>query len=282
MIIKRNLQRIEPIGYDSKRNAYWFIGGALSAALPQYSIEWTCFSYEGDRLWIQRVPPRAPRPKALKRKRAPEKARDKKAEIKSATPAKRVRLNVAPPTPSTPSGRHSRAAKDQAKLKLDMQARELAELNRQANSSTRSTRATRQAVSRTPSKPTISVPPRPLGTRASARLRGPQEEEEWQPIPDEWLNEGERSKTLRSKPAAKTGLESDEDSISDLTELSDDGADTSGSEQQHGLSPKNGATLTNGIEQVEDTEEKEPEVSQESSQDNFIEWETVRMLFFND
>lgn len=243
-----------------------------------YMLKGTLIVCTGNRLWIQRVPPKAPRPKALKRKRAPEKTQAKKPDNKlSATPAKRVRLNVSPPTPSTPSGRHSRAAKDQAKLKLDMQAKELAELNRQASSNnSRPTRATRQ----TPAKSALSsAPPRPLGTRASARLRGPQEEEEWQPIPDEWLNEGRRSNTQSSKViAARTGLESDEESISDLTELSDDGAENSTSVVQNGKSSKNAVGHTNGVETPSEEPEKAPEVSQESI-DNFVEWETVSKLF---
>ncbi|KAF7312177.1 DALR-1 domain-containing protein [Mycena indigotica] len=46
-----NFQRLEPIGYDVKSNAYWLIGA--------------------DRLWIQRTPPRSTN-KTLKRKRAAE------------------------------------------------------------------------------------------------------------------------------------------------------------------------------------------------------------------
>ncbi|KAF8170115.1 hypothetical protein BJ912DRAFT_998243 [Pholiota molesta] len=210
--------RIEPIGYDSKRNAYWYIG-----------------------------------------------TQDTKA---NATPAKRARITAPPLTPSSPvSGRHSRAAKDQAKLKLDAQARELAELNRQAamSSISRSTRPTRQVAARAQSSktPTRSAPPRAFGTRASARLRGPQEEEEWQPIPEEWLNEGKRGKNQKGKlPAAKTGLESDEESISDLTELSDDVGETSASASQNGKASKgNGATA------IEHTTTEEPEEQAEAPQD---------------
>lgn len=235
----------------------------------------------GDRLWIQRVQPKVPKPKVLKRKRGPEKSREKTQDTKpNATPAKRARITAAPLTPSSPaSGRHSRAAKDQAKLKLDAQARELAELNRQAAmSSSRFTRPTRQVAARAQlsKTPTRSAPPRALGTRASARLRGPQEEEEWQPIPEEWLNEGKRGKNQKRKlPTAKTGLESDEESISDLTELSDDVGETSASASQNGKASK---STVNGTTAIERKTTEEPEEQSEAPQDpleNFIEWETV-------
>jgi hypothetical protein len=237
----------------------------------------------GDRLWIQRVQPKVPKPKALKRKRGPEKSREKAQDTKAnATPAKRARITAPPLTPSSPvSGRHSRAAKDQAKLKLDAQARELAELNRQAamSSISRSTRPTRQVAARAQlsKTPTRSAPPRAFGTRASARLRGPQEEEEWQPIPEEWLNEGKRGKNQKGKlPAAKTGLESDEESISDLTELSDDVGETSASASQNGKASK-----SNGATAIEHTTTEEPEEQAEAPQDpleNFVEWETVSSI----
>lgn len=260
--------------------------GSLAVCIPSFFVlhilKGGVIILTGDRLWIQRVPPKAPRPKALKRKRAPDKAQAKKLDNKtSATPAKRVRLNVPPPTPSTPSGRHSRAAKDQAKLKLDMQAKELAELNRQASSSNgRPTRTTRQAATRASSAKNApsSAHSRPLGTRASARLRGPQEEDEWQPIPDEWLNEGKRAKTQNSKAmTTRTGLESDEESISDLTELSDDGAENPTSVIQNGKSSKDAVGQMNGVETPSEEPEKAPEVPQESP-DNFVEWETVSKL----
>lgn len=189
---------------------------------------------------------------------------------------KRARINPLPVTPA--SGRHSRAAKDQAKLKLDAQARELAELNREASMSTsRSTRPTRQAASRAQFSrtPTRSAPSRVLGTRTSARLRGPQEEDEWQPIPEEWLNETKRPRKS-SVSAAKTGLENDEESISDLTELSDDGGETSASPSvsQNGKSTK---ASSNGIKSTEpkfEIIEDKPEPPEDPLA-NFVEWETV-------
>ncbi|KAF8958323.1 hypothetical protein BDZ97DRAFT_60426 [Flammula alnicola] len=247
--------RIEPIGYDSKWNAYWFIGG--------------------ERLWIQRAPPKVAKAKVLKRKRAPEKASQKSQPNSKnpSTPIKRARLNVASVDPSPPaSGRHSRAAKDQAKLKLDVQARELAELNRQAAILNRKPRAMRQTSSRT--QPSRSVAQaatsRPVGTRASARLRGVQEEEEWQPIPDEWLNEGERGRNIKST-IPKTGLESDEETISDLTELSEEVGEGS-STSQHAKAPNHGKGA-NGVD-FQASDEQQPDKSQDVP-DDFVEWETI-------
>ncbi|KAF5327060.1 hypothetical protein D9619_004614 [Psilocybe cf. subviscida] len=244
--------RIEPIGYDSKRNAYWYIG---------------------DRLWLQREPPKPPRTKPLKRKRAPEKS-TREALKPAGTPAKRARIAATPvPSPSPSSGRHSRAAKDQAKLKLDEQAKELAELNRQANMST-SSRPTRQS-SRTQAavKAAPAPPPRPAGTRISARLRGPQQDEEWQPIPEEWLEEEQSMPSKPSKPSRKTGLESDEES--ELTELSEDG----GPAEETAPSPVKGKRKTNGVvskpQSEEEKEEEHEEPPVEAYPADFVEWETI-------
>lgn len=227
-----------------------------------------------DRLWIQREPPKPPRTKPLKRKRAPEKATGETPKP-SGTPAKRARIAAAPPAPSpSPSGRHSRAAKDQAKVKLDEQARELAELNRQASMST-SNRPTRQSSRvHATAKTTAAPPPRPAGTRISARLRGSQQDEEWQPIPEEWLEESQSESSKPIKPARKTGLESDEES--ELTELSDEG----GVVEEADPAPTKGRRKPNGVAsksqpEIEQEEEHE-EVPTDAPPADFVEWETVR------
>ncbi|KAJ3890976.1 hypothetical protein GG344DRAFT_48286 [Lentinula edodes] len=241
--------RIEPIGYDAKRNAYWLIGA--------------------DRLWIQRVPPKPPRPPpkhSLKRKRIVD-TNQTKTKLSS---TKRLRLqntiesdrNVAKsavePVPST-SGRHGRAAKDQANLKLDAQAKELAELNRQAALlASHSPGSNRKSSTRTSSA-------RPLGTRQSARLRG-SDDDEWQAIPDEWLQNDEdgdmeeKGKDKRGSPSLRSVS-----SISELTELS---------EEEEIPTP------------AEETRIKEEPVSPDKSQENvsmtqeFVEWETIAVTLF--
>ncbi|KAF9223586.1 hypothetical protein BS17DRAFT_780857 [Gyrodon lividus] len=209
--------RIEPIGYDAKRNAYWLIGG--------------------DRLWIQRELPRV----NLKRKRKPEGSGDtrkagKKRQMLSHV-AKRPRIDPKPstvehPSPATPycprklqteqsPGSRGRAAKTRANQRLDAQAKDLAEFQRQMASSSRTAGAAAQ------------TPRRPAGIRVSARLRGTVvEEDEWQEVPEEWLATSDQNKSKDKRPQPnsspagqeemKIGLESDGDSVSDLTELSDD------------------------------------------------------------
>lgn len=216
-------------------------------------------SLAGDRLWIQRVPPNTGKAKGSKRKRASEKEPGKADPKVISIPAKRARLNDKPSHPVfTPSGRRSRAAKDQAKLKLDVQAKELAELSRAAFFEQKS-RTSRQQPSR--------APPRALGTRTSARLRGAPDGD-WQSIPDEWLDTEGDSKTKQAKDKTqKTGLESDEDTISDLTELSEEVSESS---------------AANPLDKGELDEENEEPVSDErkgsekaGGADNFVEWETV-------
>jgi hypothetical protein len=109
-------------------------------------------------------------------------------------------------------------------IKLDAHARDLANLNRQAALLNQES---------TPFCPTMlrSEPAgytsRPLGTRISARLRGSQKEE-WQLVPKEWLNEEKSLQDIKTEAElSKTGLESDEDTISDLTELSEEVSDDS-------------------------------------------------------
>ncbi|KAK0193587.1 hypothetical protein F5146DRAFT_925694 [Armillaria mellea] len=242
--------RIEPIGYDSKRNAYWLVGA--------------------DRLWIQREPPRPPRSsKSLKRKRPEPKAKNKKGKAAASKrariepPAKRGKGKGKAKEPSPPVGRRGRAAKAQANIKLDAQARELAELNRQA--------AARDSGLRTSSRRQAAPPPKstPRGTRNSARLRG-QNDDEWQAVPEEWLNETVNgSRNTRSKSLKKTGLESEGSSISDLTDLSEDESEEK---------PEDDEDSYEADEEVADEEEDEedevPEPQPEVPAD-FIEWETI-------
>ncbi|KAF9452324.1 hypothetical protein P691DRAFT_795034 [Macrolepiota fuliginosa MF-IS2] len=237
--------RYEPVGYDSKKNAYWLIGG--------------------DRLWIQRTPPKPP--KSLKRKR-PAETRKAARKPEKTKLAKRQRTKPASTkTDDTPSrtGR-GRAAKLQAKIKLDAQAKELAELNRQARGSRQSTR-----LSTTSAKP----PPRSLGTRVSARLRGVQTNE-WQSIPDEWLNEssdagpethsGDGDANLRDMKQVQGDQD---DSVSELTELSDDSDDPDTISERR----ESDEQVTDLVETTNDSvKEEEVDKTEDTS---FVEWETI-------
>ncbi|EIW84183.1 hypothetical protein CONPUDRAFT_163372 [Coniophora puteana RWD-64-598 SS2] len=255
--------RIEPIGYDSKRNAYWLIGA--------------------DRLWIQREPPRANH----KRKRPTKKDGSSKGKSSQqaniARPSKRARLESssaapvaststpsrptrrsaqtsAPASPSTPTGRSSRAAKARANQKLDAQAKDLAEYQRLVRS-----QAHAKAQPASPSKSN-----HPTGTRMSARLRGSSGDVEWQEVPKEWLDDGgsgvkgNNTSSLRNEiKKLKTGLESDDDSASELTDLSDLSEDGGENSEQVSRSEEKG-------ERDEDTE-----AGAEPKEAGFVEWETI-------
>lgn len=233
-----------------------------------------------ERLWMQRAPPKAPRgPKSLKRKRPPPKVNGKKA-VKAAT-AKRARVEkAAAPSkgkskakvsaPESPTNRHSRAAKSQANLKLDAQAKELEELNRQAVALARGEAGLRTSSRRqsSPLKNTSST--RSLGTRTSARLRGSEDDEEWQAVPEEWLHEDSGPSTRRSKRKAP----SDSGSVSDLTELTDSDDSDSDAEEDEEDEEEPEAT------DVEEAEDEPMDANEESSQlpADFVEWETVCKL----
>jgi len=222
-----------------------------------------------DRLWIQRAPPKPPKPKTPKRKRVtlklPERVPPSKSlateykQPRRVSPEKKTSANRMSSTPS--SDRHSRAAKDQAKRRLDAQAKELAELNRQASLASSGSRSSaRQASLRSKA----ASPPRIVGTRASTRLRGSQDDE-WQSIPDEWLNESKPARSPQRLEIQKTGLESDEESVSELTELSEDMSDPLEDEE-------NGHADNIATEEL-DLAECEPEMPPA----NFVEWEMVRL-----
>ncbi|KZT19238.1 hypothetical protein NEOLEDRAFT_1183554 [Neolentinus lepideus HHB14362 ss-1] len=246
--------RIEPIGYDFKTNAYWLIGP--------------------DRLWIQRSPPKPPRPP--KRKRAPPKPKAASTATKKgkqsvapveadygdddpepepgpraaarssrARPTRSVRQNTKSKSTATTNGASSstsprkgdRAAKRQANIKLDAQAKAFAEYRRQAAADHRRSSKRQKLDEPTPASPVKAPPSRAIGTRVSRRLRGSVGDEEWQQIPEEWLKpeepvleekaEEEESMARRTRGGARrtgtgTGLESDTDSDSELTSLSDE------------------------------------------------------------
>jgi len=195
----------------------------------------------------------------LKRKRPLQRTFEKK-EL-SAQNAKRLRINSPEKfsthlTPSTPpSNRHSRAAKDQAKKRLGVQAKELADLNRQAALTNSGTR--RQGSLRSSTTPLV------MGTRSSARLRGTQDDE-WQSIPEEWLK-GVNQTRASIRLETKTGLETDEESVSELTELSEDSSEPPSMSLIRELSGRND----------EASEDDEDDYPAEPPPEDFVEWETV-------
>lgn len=191
--------------------------------------------------------------------------------------------------------RGSRAAKARANQKLDAQAKDLAEFQRQmAASSGTSPRSSKGiTLSRTLH--------RPAGIRLSARLRGPTAmEEEWQEIPEEWLStkttaqdtikEPSRDPSPQEQHNLRTGLESDDDTISDLTDLSDDGSqsvtkteesneqveDMQSDERPDVEEPIKAHEEFDCVEGDEEQERAELEKDHPTQQpEDFIEWETV-------
>lgn len=155
----------------------------------------------------------------------------------------------------------------QAKIKLDAQAKELAELNKQASSKSITTRPQRRLMVEG-QKASATRPSRSIGTRASARLKDVQQDG-WQHVPEEWLlSGGEETADIKEEKAVrlKTGLESDDDSVSDLTELSDDAEDATAAAK-----PIRSLELDTDSSIPEPTLQNTPE-----EPEDFVEWETVR------
>ncbi|OCB85271.1 hypothetical protein A7U60_g7576 [Sanghuangporus baumii] len=300
--------RIEPIGYDAKRNAYWFIGA--------------------DRLWIQRTPPKPPKkPRKRKAVTNADGRKAKVARVERADESKKKRSESSPETGDTPKRRGSktaetpkrtgrasrrslavndsalpssivsgraRAAKTQANVKLDLQAKQLAAAKAEMDS------LNRKSGRNSPAKPSGQ---RTVGIRMSRRLRGgaDDDDDEWQPIPEEWLPESERVQSksataavqttrtsTRSKgstvtsrsvaPSGRTrisGLESDDES--DLTELSDSETST------HNVlnipevdMPKDPPPDLNGVVARHEKDDTQGEVIRKPQYlADFIEWETL-------
>lgn len=318
-------QRIEPIGFDAKRNAYWLIGSKSIFSLI-FMITLTMTYMLVDRLWIQREFPK--RPISSTKRKAKNTASSRKAKVprlskslslaqaERASPSNRTtpsrkdagnrsskaakpsrnsrRLDTSDASPSVPGSlSRARAAKTQANVKLDLQAKQLAAAKAEFDSLNR--RSSRGSASR------------PLGTRLSRRLRGEDDDDDWQQIPPEWLegidelpssSPSKRPKRSATRASTKmiikdaplqpltitnrrnseehdidnmTGLESDNES--DLTELSD--SETSNREAEN---PEE-------IEVHEDppsdifNHEENPENHSTWPPANFIEWETVSILF---
>ncbi len=165
-------------------------------------------------------------------------------------------------------------------MKLDAQAKELAELNRQAAARDRSDSGLRTSSRRQPVPPPKSTP---RGTRNSARLRGAQNDDEWQAVPEEWLNESVNgSRNTRSKNLKKTGLESEGSSISDLTDLSEEESEEKPEDEE-----EEDEEEADQEEGEEDEEDEPPESVVEQPEEqyqvpaDFIEWETVSQLSFD-
>lgn len=198
-------------------------------------------------------------------------------------------------------------------MKLDAQAKELAEFNRQTATSARSQSGLRSsqrgkvASSLTTGNGATGLRKGKekdwaIGTRISARLRGSarDDNEEWQAVPQEWLAGEDRAKMSNGggrkeeedwlhDVAVKTGLEREGSEISDLTELSEDNESVMENGDGRGKGQEYEA-----INQEDEDEEGHlvQDIKQEETQgmnprddrgaeeptvlpEGFIEWETV-------
>ena len=206
-----------------------------------------------DRLWIQRIPPKPA--KSLKRKRPVENRKLTPTEQYKQKASKKRRTDASITQEDTSKRtRRGRAAKLQAKIKLDAQAKELAALQTQARNSRQATRSTRG---------TTKQPARPQGTRVSARLRGAQDD--WQCVPAEWLNETldvnhESGEDVKSTSARNMANGAQYDSVSELTELSDESDDSD---------------IQTKIRKQDQFDRLLREDEAKSLTENFVEWETV-------
>jgi hypothetical protein len=144
-------------------------------------------------------------------------------------------------------------------MKMDKQARDLVEFQRQA-----------AAAEKTKGKSAAQAPPPPRGTRLSKRLRGSTEEDDWQPVPDEWLAEGKTPAPANALP--KTGLESDDESA--LTSLSDE--EDEEDEIVDGVEHEEASNNQPGTGGEEILDDRGLEVPPEMPSD-FVEWETVSL-----
>lgn len=266
-----------------------------------------------DRLWLQRPVPSPPKKRKPKKKKP---VPAKKPKVKLRIPlaktksvaqsereggrpsrnqktarASRRKAAEEPSVSSSPqsSGR-ARAAKTQANVMLDLQAKQFLAVKAEMRS------LSRNKGHKDMQSPLDSPPKQTMGTRVSRRLRGPEiEDEEWQQVPEEWLAEAgssrqhadEAKRKTRQSPRKRrrdedsdeefvapkvlvtgTGLESGDES--ELTELSDAESVAEDADASDGVKAED---MQDDDDKSEEEEEKLPEVWPPP---DFIEWETVR------
>ncbi|KAI0833758.1 hypothetical protein BC628DRAFT_1308266 [Trametes gibbosa] len=222
--------RIEPIGYDAKTNAYWLIGpdrlwiqrvppkppraGNLKRKRPAAAAK-----KSGANVSTSKVPESVSddedddvepviRSKRTRTRLHTQSASRARTNSRSTRISRRHTRASSPATAELSSpGKSTRAAKVQANKKLDLQAKELAEFQRQTARLAKSHPSPRASRTNAP-----NPMKRAVGTRISARLRrstrgAPEEHEddedsEWQQVPDEWL-QGDPSPSRRGSARAR-------------------------------------------------------------------------------
>jgi hypothetical protein len=249
------MQRLEPIGYDAARNSYYLLGG--------------------DRIWIQRSPPRKPRKSAKKAKTAPPK---KKAPVKPATQPVNSRKRPASPEVQQSNTRSSKRIKAGQKISSAI-----------ATPTSQSSRPSRAAAADA-NKKLAALPKTTMTSRAfrATSRRSREEDEVWQEIPDEWLHpaadedEGEEVEAEPSSPQAEEDGETKpdpvaEDAVSELTALSELSELSELSDEEE----KDKPPLQEEADEAEKQDDPEPKDEPETEPAlpaGFIEWETVRIV----
>ncbi|GJJ08665.1 hypothetical protein Clacol_002884 [Clathrus columnatus] len=190
--------RIEPIAFDAKGNAYWLLGG--------------------NRLWMQYAPSRKTTVKTKKRKRITLNATAATPTTTNYKPSRRKQaLNATSSTAQNTASAHSKTV---STFSPSFAPPPLSTRTRKPIRDTRS-----QAAGLPPTRPRV------IGTRASSRLRG--KEEEWQEIPEEWLKESQTQVSNGKKRENNKGKEEefgpeeegDQSNEKSALELIDDGSE---------------------------------------------------------
>ncbi len=235
-----------------------------------------------DRLWVQRVPPKPPRTPKRKRQPAsrkvngtkpstskhaeeepeedfPEEPSAKRKRTQPKTKA-RTRSALLQEPNQVEKGSRSRAAKVQANKKLDAQAKELAEFQRQSAAQAVVTRKQTDG-----GRKQVGVSPRKtvLGTRTSARLRGSDntEDDEWQPIPAEWLEETVETREAPTRGRATRSRTRGKGKAKEVVpEVEDEDEDEQEEAQESSVPPQAAAISDDDISDLTELSDVESEV----------------------
>lgn len=231
------------------------------------------------RLWIQRALPKKPR-KATQKPRGRPKA-VKKPEPKVPSTPGPSRTRPARGTPVNGNNPLKRPAPDDGRRSSKRTKSTTTSIK--TGSSGRPSRAAADNANRRLAALPQTTMRSPRGTRTSTRLRGAEDEELWQEIPEEWLRGPDSSSSpgrlSSEEPSPRAGgkspaLATSDAEMSELTELSDDEDD----DDKKSLADEEEAqNEVNGDEEEDNQQEEAPEPKSDNEKlpSDFVEWETV-------